>query len=408
MLPNALHRHIRCIRQNTLVFPIDKLKLPLAITLGLRSGLSLWIGLIWIIVDRYHPADPEIINLAYGHLEVPENLLARAYLHAWVRWDAVHFLNIAKVTYSNLGQGDYNYFPLYPWLIRLFSCDGIFDLTWVALFVSTLSAFLALIIFRDLALIVFQDERLANWTIFTWAIFPTSFFLFAPYSDALFAIFSLGCLLALRKKHWITSGLLAILAGLTRGQGLLLVIPLGVQFIIDLFEQKKLNFRALAGVFMAPLGSLAYLFWRTQRAGMLFDGYARHSRRMIVDPLSAFIHALQQAAAIDPWQSIADVIAIVIFGLLILYAFRIPKIRKEVAFLSYAFVTFGSFLPWYSEVVSSYQSSTRYVLSLYPAFLVLAYLLVKCDPRLQKFYVTVSLALLLLASAGYTLWIFVG
>ena len=57
--------------------------------------------------------------------------------------------------------------------------------------------------------------------------FPTSFFLAAFYSESLFLLLAAGSFLAAEKDSWLTAGILAALASLTRLNGLLLMVPLG-------------------------------------------------------------------------------------------------------------------------------------------------------------------------------------
>jgi len=59
-----------------------------------------------------------------------------------------------------------------------------------------------------------------------WACFPVSFILFAPYSEALFLLWAVLCLLQARHHRWWLAGGFGALAVLTRRQGLLLILPL--------------------------------------------------------------------------------------------------------------------------------------------------------------------------------------
>lgn len=61
------------------------------------------------------------------------------------------------------------------------------------------------------------------------AVFPTSFFLVAPYSEALFLAASVWALIAARRRRWWLAVAAGVVAGLTRNVGVLLVVPLAVE-----------------------------------------------------------------------------------------------------------------------------------------------------------------------------------
>jgi Gpi18-like mannosyltransferase len=64
------------------------------------------------------------------------------------------------------------------------------------------------------------------------AVFPTAFFLAAPYAEALLLLFSVGTFLALRRGHWVIAGVLAALATLSRPQGILLIVPIAAEWVL--------------------------------------------------------------------------------------------------------------------------------------------------------------------------------
>ncbi len=59
-------------------------------------------------------------------------------------------------------------------------------------------------------------------------IFPTSFFFFAAYTESLFLLFALAAMQSAGDGQWGRAGVLGALAALTRLQGVLLVLPLGI------------------------------------------------------------------------------------------------------------------------------------------------------------------------------------
>ena len=56
-------------------------------------------------------------------------------------------------------------------------------------------------------------------------LFPSAFFLFAGYTEALFLALAIWCVVVARRGGWWQAGVLGLLASLTRQVGLLLIIP---------------------------------------------------------------------------------------------------------------------------------------------------------------------------------------
>ena len=73
-----------------------------------------------------------------------------------------------------------------------------------------------------------EAARRAAWYL---AIFPTAFYFFAPYSESLFLLLSIGAFAGLRERRWWLAGVLGCLAMLTRSAGALLVVPFAVEFV---------------------------------------------------------------------------------------------------------------------------------------------------------------------------------
>jgi hypothetical protein len=142
---------------------------------------------------------------------------------AWARFDSYFFLHIAQYGYTDQGLGAF--FPLYPLLIRLLAWPLAGHFTLAALLVSWLCAWGSFLCFFRLA----QREcgpRVARWALLFLALCPVSFFSFAPYSESLFLLVSLGAIERARAGHLWQASLLAALGMLTRPTGILLLIPL--------------------------------------------------------------------------------------------------------------------------------------------------------------------------------------
>jgi len=256
-----------------------KYQFQILLVFGLRIGYSLWLAIVWFVIDKYIPLSQGVIWETYYNLSRSPTLLGRALIDVWLRWDAVHYMNIAAFGYDGVGVGDTVFFPLYPYLVSWISKLTSLNVTLVGILVSSIATLFALIFLYDLVTVLFQDEKLAKWSTACLALYPTAFFLHAPYTDALFLSVSIGSILMMVRKKPILAGFFACLAGGTRAQGILLLIPMFVFHIQNHFQDRKfLNWRELLSFFIAPLGFLGYLYWRMQiGTENIFNTYVSHS-----------------------------------------------------------------------------------------------------------------------------------
>lgn len=181
---------------------------------------------------------------------------------AWERHDALWFLRIASTGYAP-DDGSAAFFPLFPLLAG--AVGRVLGDSWLlgAYVVSNLALLAGLtVLFRLTELEL--GEPAARRTVLYLCVFPTAFFLFAPYTESLFLALTVGCLYAARRSAWLLAGGLGALAALTRSSGVLLVLPLLVEGLLQLRAAGGLRpaVRVAAGCALVPLGTAAYLlFW---------------------------------------------------------------------------------------------------------------------------------------------------
>lgn len=173
-------------------------------------------------------------NTAANHLDDPAGVTA-AFHVSWLnwlfapaaRWDSVWYLQIAHVGYFSRATSAF--FPLYPLLIRF--GGGIFGSEIVVgTLISMVGMFVATYLLYLLSRLEMTD-RAARTTILLLALFPTSFFFSAVYTESLFLMLSLGAIYAARLDRWAVASLLAAAASASRINGLLLVVPLGLTYL---------------------------------------------------------------------------------------------------------------------------------------------------------------------------------
>ncbi|MBI2600726.1 hypothetical protein HYW42_02125 [Candidatus Daviesbacteria bacterium] len=172
-------------------------------------------------------------------------------LNLWLRWDAPHYLDLARNWYQPTGEQSLwiVFYPLYPLFIKFTNILlGNFELS--SLLVSTLFSVFASILLFELSLLDFNKSTSLK-AVWFMNIFPTSYFLQAPYTESLFLTLSITSIYLIRKDNYLYAGATGLLASLTRINGLLL-IP-------SLFIEAKTILGKITAVFLTTLGFIFYL-----------------------------------------------------------------------------------------------------------------------------------------------------
>ena len=345
-------------------------------------GLRIWSTAVLLLLTVYPPTVQPSSEPARGMLTVLENssAISRLFLAPWYRWDTVHYLDIAQSGYSRAFLSVWP--PLYSGLIQLVSFTGI-SLIAAAVLVSNLCAVGAFILLYRMA----EDltEGAGNRALFLLAVFPTSFFLVAGYSEPLFILLAAGSLYACRQRSLWLAGLLASLAVLTRLQGVILALPLvyegfvlyrharwGKTLRVRLFEFLKIAIPAALPVLTAA-GFAAYVRfvlkypwpWETlaaewgQHTGWPWEGIAGNftslaGLRLLTTP-------------INPLAQITDLTAVLF--LIILTGLMVTRWRDFP--IGYTLYTVAGLLLVLTKLDDQglLVSVSRYALSLIPVFL---------------------------------------
>ncbi len=184
---------------------------------------------------------------------------------AWERFDGLWFLRIAAEGYASK-DGSAAFFPLYPLAIRA----GSFLLAGhpfaAALLVSNLSFLGALVVLYLLTVSELSEEA-ARRTVLYMSLFPTSFFFFAPYSEAPFLLLAVTTFWAARRRRWAVAGLAGALAALTRNVGVVLAPALAVEAVHQRVDREGSALPGLLASASVGLGALAYLGYWGARIG---------------------------------------------------------------------------------------------------------------------------------------------
>lgn len=173
------------------------------------------------------------------------------------KWDAVNFLYLSQYGYTDIGPKRVllAYFPLYPALVNIFKY--IFQ-TYMAsaLFVNFVCSIFAGFYIQKLALLDY-DKEFAKRVLYYFYLFPVAYFLFVPYTEALYLSLIIPAFYYMRTKKWFLSSLLISLSTATRIQGLGLLPVILIEMYLN---RKELKLKNLLSLLILPLGFLVYLF----------------------------------------------------------------------------------------------------------------------------------------------------
>jgi len=221
------------------------------------------------------PANPVAPAGGYGGAKLSQT--GQVLLGVWERSDALWYLHLARDGYGVAGPST-AFMPLYPALIRALSWGGLPPLL-AAILLSNGAFLVALVALFGLVERDFGAE-VARRAVWIQALLPASFYLLAPYTEALFLALSVGALLMARQGRWQWAGLMGGLLAATRTVGILILPALLIEFLAARRRGRGTPWLQVLWLGLVPVGLL------------LVMGLQAHSTG---DPL-AFLHAQ------DGWQ----------------------------------------------------------------------------------------------------------
>ena len=326
-------------------------------------------------------------------------------LAVWGRWDAVHYLDIARRGYYGT---DMAFFPLYPGLIRLFSFF-VGDRLIAGLLISNVALFFGCLFFYKLVEHQY-DRTVAHRAVFYVSIFPTAIFFSAVYTEALFFALTVASFYYIRERKWMTAGLLGGLAAMTRVEGVLLVVPFAIEALFPdgrfaLRELATLSLRTVRialGAALIPLGLFAYmgLLWILRGDPLYFTHVQSHWDRHLAFPWVSVSHAFQTIAKTHLPVTVAGQIIELAFTTLMLAALVASVGRMRWSYWVYMLLSI--LVPMST---SSLMSMPRFALVLFPMFMMLA--VWGARPAVNNAIVAFSLPLLGLFTVLFADWYWV-
>jgi hypothetical protein len=316
-------------------------------------------------------------------------------MNIWSHWDGEHYVTLAMGGYlhppDNVSPA---FFPLYPLLLRSFA-----ELFGGPISKEALSVWGPLIslLFLPFALYFIYHialegwgERVARGTVLILALFPTTFFLNAAYTESLFLALSAGSMWAMRvKKDLLVACVLAGFAAATRNVGIFLVVPLMYEWIKDVERSRWQGVYLL----LAPGGLFAYMVYLWVRFGdpLLFYSAQESWGRQATGPLDTASRAWGAAVEgagrlLDPdlWahpslgNAANQLAGASNFFNLAFFVFAMVVLLAGSRYLPLSLTIYGLLLvapaTLFGTPGSPLMGTPRYVLVAFPVFIVLALL----------------------------------
>jgi hypothetical protein len=184
------------------------------------------------------------------------------------RWDACWYGKIATFGYEPTEMSA-NFWPLFPVLTGSVARAIGGSVALAGLIVSGIAYVVAMtglyrLVARDF------DHVIARRTVVILSIFPSAFFLFAPFTEALFLALAVWTIALARERWWLPVAILGLLAALTRIQGVFLILPIGWEAL-------------------AAAGLTAWRPWRDRRLPPIAVGQLVRGGLAALAPLVGFV-----------------------------------------------------------------------------------------------------------------------
>lgn len=371
----------------------------------------------------------------YGEMPPPLTGLAHWVVEPLRNWDGLWYRLIALEGYGGGSQSaKAAFWPLLPGTMR-----GGHELTgWtvdtIGYLVANFAFLGALLVLYRLISLDYGNPAPAQRAIWALALFPTALFFSAVYTESLFLLLSVGALYLWRRDRPWLAGLVSIGAALCRSGGVFLTLP----FLALLWDRHRRDWRGYwPGIIPALFPAFGpaifgYILEREQSNWNAFIDVQAQWNRYSAMPWETLRCAIETCNRLggEPdgasWDWINTLIAHPSWDTITSHEWRLAVANSDVLELVVTVLFLGlaivglKMLPVYQTVwvlpgliipllqpssVHALMSMPRFVLVLFPLFIVLGTL---CQPRLIRIpAVIISVLMLMALTTQFALWYWV-
>ena len=215
-----------------------------------------------------------LANLLFGSARrhpFPMPFESLAFAETFAAWDSGWYFDIAQRGYywSDSGQSSLAFFPLYPLLMRglAWPFGGGDRALWISgIVLAYLCLLLGLTVLHRLTAERFGGHEVARRTVLYVAVFPFAYFFTQVYTESLFLLTSVSAVAAAFGARWGWAGVFGALTALTRPNGILIAVPLGLIALAGRPRVGELA-RRTASLSLVPLGFTAFCAFAYRLSG---------------------------------------------------------------------------------------------------------------------------------------------
>lgn len=402
--------------------------------------LRVWV-VHWLLVQvaatyalRFGVANP-VPSPPYSKMPPPLTGLAHWIVEPLRNWDGLWYRLIALEGYADGAQNARAAFwPLLPGIMHGGSLLTGWTVDTVGYLVANVAFLGSLLVMYRLITFDYGDPAVARRAIWALALFPTTFFFSAVYTESLFLFLVLSALYLWRRGLLWAAGLVGIAAALCRSGGIFLILP----FLVLIWDRHRRDWRGywpdLVPAFFPLIGPAIFgaLLQREQGNWNAFIDVQEQWNRYSATPWETLRCAVQTCHTLggEPdgiswdwlntvWQnpswatltstewrvSVAnsDVLELVVT---VLFLFLAVVGLRLLPFYQSAWVLPGLLIPLLQpSQVHALMSMPRFVLVLFPLFIVLGALTHRSWIRVPAIVISVTLSILL--TTQFALWYWV-
>lgn len=319
------------------------------------------------------------------------NYITNPLFWGWANFDGEHYLSIAMYGYKDLQLA---FFPAYPLLMNLstnFIGSNTASYLWSGMIFSNLF-FLASLFLLWKIIKLDYSEKTAKGAILLLLFFPTSFYFGAVYTESLFLCSSLLTYYLYRKDRYLLSGLVGILMTLTRLYGIFVILMIFVDILNKKISVAKIirNKIYLIGISVSGIMSYMIFCWKTK--GDLLAFYSlqtnvgeHRSLSLIMLPQVFYRYCVKIIPNLS-WDYFPVVFTTffessvaLLFLVLIIYSYTLLR-DNRIRWDYWVYIILGYLTP---TLTGSFSSLPRYVVVLFPAFIISSMFLEKTNIYLR-------------------------
>ena len=371
----------------------------------------------------------------YGELPPPLTGIAHWLVEPLRNWDGLWYRLIALDGYGGgVQSAKAAFWPLLPGVMRGGSALTGWTVDAVGYLTANLAFLGALLVLYRLIVLDYGDVALARRTLWVLALFPTALFFSAVYTESLFLLLTVGALYLWRRDRLWLAGMIGIAAALCRSGGVFLVLPflallwdrhrgdwrgywrgivpagfpaLGPVIFAALLEREQGNWNAFIDVqeqwnrySAAPWETLRCALFTCHTLGGEPDGVSwGWLSELVNDPSWATLTSREWRVSVANSDVLELVVTLLFLVLAVLGLRMLPPYQT-------LWVLPGLIIPLLQpSEVHALMSMPRFVLVLFPLFIVLARILRPGWVRIP--WLAVSVTLLVFLTAQFALWYWV-